>query len=132
MGGPLYGFGRLQVANCGCDDDGKPSGYAHIDYGEFLHGDCGQVGSSSALYVIAMEGVEACKVGISHDPQNRLYWLQRKSKRPLRLVQVFMCDNAPVAERAVHELLGHCAIGREWFACSPNDAVQTVQKVLTV
>lgn len=84
-----------------------------------------------AIYVIS-SGV-ASKVGISRDPDGRLFGLQGGSPTtPLKkhFEHFGPASTIRAVERACHVRLEGCALGREWFDCSPEDCVAIVREEL--
>lgn len=75
-----------------------------------------------AVYVIAEEARDLCKIGIAGNPKGRLGDLQVASARALFLEAAWRCDDARALERAAHKHLDSCRRAGEWFAISPCDA----------
>ena len=79
-----------------------------------------------AVYVIAEEGADVCKIGFTTDPKKRISSLQVGHSRQLRLAGAWQVEQAEALEKAVHvELSAHRLVG-EWFSVSPFDAAFAV------
>lgn len=82
------------------------------------------------LYVI--QAADHCKVGVAYDPTFRLMQLQVGSPIPMVLVASRPCpmDYAAKAEHGAHRLLGEFWLKGEWFAVTPDVAVDAVERAL--
>jgi hypothetical protein len=85
-----------------------------------------------AIYIFTSGAVS--KIGISRDPTGRRFNLQGGS--PSTQIESTFVAFGPdsvirEAERIAHERLDAFALGREWFAASPEDCVAVVRAVLT-
>lgn len=84
-----------------------------------------------SVYVIGPEG-GPFKVGVSHDPHDRMQTLQTGSPIVLRLHFHEPCASPEVPARLVeawaHALLNHSRTHGEWFACTLDDAITAVSR----
>lgn len=82
------------------------------------------------VYVIAEEGGHV-KVGVSDAPAGRMFALQTSNPRLLRLAyqsRGFPRAEAMSIEREAHRELKDRQTSGEWFACSPDEAIDAVWK----
>lgn len=81
------------------------------------------------VYVVQEGEAGPVKVGIAANAFWRLSELQVGNHRPLKLCAVFEGDDKRAAyalEQRVHSALSPFAIGGEWFACSPQTAIDLI------
>jgi hypothetical protein len=82
----------------------------------------------SFLYVIAATAAGPVKLGLSMNPEKRVRQLQTGSALPLSIFHTEEVEDGRVkiAERALHQLLGHKRMKGEWFDMSVEQAVAEV------
>lgn len=96
-------------------------------------------GSHRSVYVISgamprlyvAERDDAVKIGVSSDPQRRVYFFSRKL-RQVRLAWVSV-EGFPAAvqiESMAHQALMHCHIEGEWFATTVEEAAEAVTRAI--
>lgn len=84
-----------------------------------------------SIYVISVPG--STKIGISVDPANRLYNLQ--CSNPLMQLTLEFQSSGPsskirAVERDAHAHFDDRAIGNEWFAITPAEAIAAIIELL--
>lgn len=82
-----------------------------------------------AVYVIAEEGAEVCKIGLTNDPHKRLSVLQTGQSKLLILHAAWMVADAEALERAAHKALAARRLQGEWFAVTAQHAVFTIGRL---
>lgn len=75
-----------------------------------------------AVYIIAEEGADLCKIGITNNPAKRLTILQTGQPRRLILHAAWLTDCSEQVERAAHEALLSRRLSGEWFSVSKEHA----------
>ena len=87
----------------------------------------------TSVYVIGSDRMDAVKIGIAVDVQNRVASLQTGFPFKLQLYGAFYSSRrrAAALERAVHAKLKEfdLHLNGEWFEISPEDARATIKKV---
>lgn len=86
-------------------------------------------GSFRHLYVVQEGDDGPVKVGIAANAFWRLSELQVGNHRPLKLCAVFEGEDKRdvyAFEQHIHSALSPFAIGGEWFACSPQNAIDLI------
>lgn len=76
------------------------------------------------IYIIATEGDEFCKIGVSNNPKKRLQSIQNGNHLPLRIAHAtgsMMEIIARQVEWKVIEMLGDRRATGEWFRASPDE-----------
>lgn len=91
-----------------------------------------QIGGGVLVYIFQVVGVDIVKIGVSDNPWYRLVAIQGCNPYELRLVQA--TDPRPrheamTIERLAHEKLKDKRIRGEWFACSPDEAMDVVNEL---
>lgn len=82
----------------------------------------------SFLYVIAAAKEGPVKLGLSVHPEKRVRQLQTASPVPLSIFHTEEIEDVRVkiAEKALHQLLGHKRMKGEWFDMTVEDAIAEV------
>jgi predicted GIY-YIG superfamily endonuclease len=85
----------------------------------------------SFLYVIAAHKEGPVKLGLSMDPQRRVRQLQTGSAEALFIhhVEEVSDGRVKIAEKALHQMLGHKRLKGEWFNISVEDAIAEVTHI---
>lgn len=131
-----------QCLNKGCQSPPGPKGYCakHTKARKtgaakiraILDAPSKQFHESEFVYIIALDGHQAFKVGRSIDPVARLRELQTPMPIGMRLIEVFCVasSTAHKLESAAHEILRECGhhIKGEWFDADPQDISAVIRK----
>jgi hypothetical protein len=89
--------------------------------------------AAAYVYVISA-GTEAVKIGVARDPNNRLKSLQTGHFKKLSVAYEIAFagrDEAYAVECRVHRLLKAQLMEGEWFAVSPEEAKEAVERVIS-
>lgn len=69
------------------------------------------------------------KIGYSGEPKKRLYVVRSKQKdKSIQLIYTFPADEAPEAERILHQIYANRKVGDEWFDLSGDD-IATIKSI---
>jgi ribosome-binding protein aMBF1 (putative translation factor) len=82
-----------------------------------------------AIYIIAEDGGDRCKVGVAGDVRKRVQALQTSHSRRLLVAGAWRVAEAHKLEAAVHTRLAAQRIVGEWFAVTPAEAGCVVGRV---
>jgi hypothetical protein len=81
------------------------------------------------IYIIAIDGHDLCKVGISKNPQSRLSQLNTGSPYKMRFVCILETPNASEArklESAFHKVMRKHRTNGEWFSLNAAEAIRAM------
>lgn len=91
-----------------------------------------QFHESEFIYIVALDGYQAFKVGRSIDPLSRLQALKTPMPMDMSFVGVFCVASSAAykLESAVHAVLKECDhhIRGEWFDAEPKDIIAVIRK----
>jgi hypothetical protein len=83
------------------------------------------------VYIIGRQHGGLVKVGVSHQPRCRMYNLQGSSGVQLYLFWEEHHPNAETVERSAHSFLAPNRVMGEWFAVSPEAALDAVRAAIS-
>lgn len=72
------------------------------------------------MYVYGIQSGHLIKVGAAEDVKRRLHTFQLYNPHPMKVVLRRVVKENYWLEKRMHKLLADCAVGREWFDCSPE------------
>lgn len=86
--------------------------------------------SEAVLYGI--RSFHLIKVGITHDVSRRLLGMRLHNPHALDIVVAARVPSMflKMAEQTAHRLLGQYGVGREWFSCSDETAIQAIRDAI--
>lgn len=89
----------------------------------------------SVVYVVAEDGGDFVKIGISKDAAKRVKEIQGGNPRPLRVAFTTHGTDRAIAEQIefrTHHLLRDHRHEGEWFRCSVDLAIEAMEKAIVI
>src|SRR5579863_3637267 len=85
------------------------------------------------VYFIEAQEVGRIKIGISHNPETRMRYLQNDNPCHLKLIRTILCRNrqdAVLLEAAFHKMFKGKRFNHEWFSVAPDIALASVDEAI--
>lgn len=84
------------------------------------------------LYLIGAPDIDAIKIGISDNPDERLHTLQVGNPYSLRVLHTIEVADAALAENAIHRVLETHRLRGEWFAIGFQAVLDAIEVAFTL
>jgi|SRR6185312_12408926 len=80
-------------------------------------------------YIYCMKSEEFVKIGVADDPKERLVFLSLGNPHGIELVGTWRVRRriSRAIEGLIHKRMSHCAVGREWFRATPEEAILAIE-----